>query len=71
MEEMKLASIAYAMTKYANGMGQPAVEPKHIVKLPDNGYSVPVSPEVYAARVGDLVIVARLWPTGRFSFDHV
>ena len=71
MEEMKMATIVHAMTKYANGMGQPAVEPKHIVKLPDNGYSVPVSPEVYAARVGDLVIVARLWPHGRINFNHV
>ena len=71
MEEMKTATIAHEMTKYANGMGLPAVEPKHIVKLPDNGYTVPVSPEVYAARVGDLIIVGRLWPTGRLQCSHV
>lgn len=68
MEEMKIMTIAHEMTKYANGIGLPAIEPKHIVKLPDNGYSVPVSSEVYAARVGDLTIVVRLWSSGTLQF---
>lgn len=76
MEEMMNLTIARLMSDHTDRRNRPKVEPKHIVKLPANNCPDSNCDEaepdaVYAARAGDIVVLATVWKDGCVTIELV